>query len=128
VPPVRARSPARGRPPSSRPPSCSAARPTASFFKPTSTDPYCANYPPLPTTDTFWGRGTLHVDGYVVLDRAVTAVTPDGRDDVFPHAAGAHLPLRLRDSDGRERPLTVEHLTTGATCADDPAAICVPLG
>jgi hypothetical protein len=101
---------------------------SASSFEPTSTDPYCANYPPLPTTDTFCGRGTLHVDGYVVLDRAVTAVTPERSGRRVPHAAGAHLPLRLRDSDGRERPLTVEHLTTGATCADGPAAICVPLG
>jgi hypothetical protein len=97
-------------------------------FEPASADPYCADYPPLPTTDTFWSRGSLHVDGYVVLDQAVTAVTPGGRDEVFPTLQARISNLRLRDYDGRERPLTVEQLTTGAPCADDQAAICVPLG
>lgn len=90
---------------------------------------YCFDYPPLPTSDRFWNQmGARAVTGYVVLDRAVTAATPEGRPEVFPT-------LQLRISDLRSFPdptritaLTPGELSVGQVCADDPTAICVPLG
>jgi hypothetical protein len=100
------------------------------FFEqaPDDDQPYCADYPPLPTTDTFWARGTLHVTGYVVLDRAVGPATPKGRADVFPTLQLRLDHLRTRTSEGGETPLTLGPLTAGAACPDDDGAFCVPLG
>jgi hypothetical protein len=93
------------------------------------TEQYCFDYPPLPTSDRFWNQmGAATISGYVVLDEAVTAATPQGRADVFPT-------LRLRISELRQfsdpeqvRTLRLGDLTVGAPCPDDAEAICVPLG
>jgi hypothetical protein len=91
---------------------------------------YCTDFPPLPTRDKFWNQsGAPTLTAWVVLERAVTPETPDGRPEVFPT-------LQLRISDLRELsdPWTVQRrlvpgtLGVGAACADDPRAICVPLG
>jgi hypothetical protein len=91
---------------------------------------YCTASPPLPTRDTFFNQaGARAITAWVVLARAVTPATPDGRPEVFPT-------LQLRISDLRELsdPTTVERrlvpgaLGIGASCADDARAICVPLG
>jgi hypothetical protein len=90
--------------------------------------PYCSDYPPLPTTDTFWARGTQHVTGYVVLDKAVGPATPQGRADVFPTLQLRLDHLRTRTPEGSETPLTLGPLTAGSACPDDDGAFCVPLG
>ena len=90
--------------------------------------PYCANYPPLPATDRFWGRGTAHITGYVVLDKAVGPATPLGRAEVFPTLELRLDHLRIRDENARETPLTVGALSVGAACPDDAGAICLPAG
>jgi hypothetical protein len=91
---------------------------------------YCTGYPPLPTRDKFFNQmGARTITAWVVLDHAVTPATPAGRPEVFPT-------LQLRISDFRllsdattvERRLVPGALGVGAACADDPAAICVPLG
>jgi hypothetical protein len=90
---------------------------------------YCAEYPPLPTVDRFWNTmGADTVTGYVVLDEAVSAATPDGRADVFPTLRLRLSDLRVLDGPGRATGLTVEALTVGAPCPDDADAICVALG
>ena len=91
-------------------------------------DPYCADYPPLPATDTFWGRGTSEITGWVVVDQAVGPATPQGRAEVFPTLQLRLDHLRIRTESGRETPLTVGALSVGAACPDDAGAICVPAG
>ncbi len=93
------------------------------------TEQYCHDYPPLPTSDRFWNQmnaGT--VTGYVLLDRAITPATPDGRPDVFPTLGVRISELRLFSNVEQVRRLGVGHLSVGAACPDDPEAICVPLG
>jgi hypothetical protein len=90
--------------------------------------PYCADYPPLPTTDTFWNQmGAATVSVFIVLDQAVTPAFPMGRSDVFPTLQLRISELRWFSDPGAQRPLTVGGMSIGAACADDPAAICVPL-
>lgn len=93
------------------------------------TERYCFDYPPLPTTDRFWHQmGAATITGYVVLDDAVTAATPEGRAAVFPTVQLRISDLRVFTDPERVRRLTVGDLTVGAPCPDDPDAICVPLG
>jgi hypothetical protein len=89
------------------------------FFKPSpGHDVYCRDYPPLPTTDTFWAHGGPDVvTGYVVLDRAV-----------FPTLQARIDHIRVRDPEGGQRRLTAGPGPVGAACSDDPGALCVPLG
>jgi hypothetical protein len=94
---------------------------------------YCSAYPPLPTRDRFFNQmGARTITAWVVLGQAVTPATPTGRPEVFPT-------LQLRISDFRffsdplgnspaQRSLVPGTLGRGAVCADDPDAICVPLG
>ncbi|WP_138758323.1 hypothetical protein [Modestobacter altitudinis] len=99
------------------------------FFEPVTADEvYCPDAPSLPATGSFHARGTNRVTGYVVLDHAVTAATPQGRDDVLATLQLRISSLRLRSDTGAEQPLAVGAVTTGAVCADDPDALCVPLG
>ena len=88
----------------------------------------CADAGALPTNDTFWNAMGHRTTGYVFLDRAVTAATPDGRSEVFPTLELRLSGLRFMPEPDDERHLGVGALSTGAPCADDPAAICVPLG
>jgi hypothetical protein len=100
------------------------------FFGPSpGHDVYCTDYPPLPTTDTFWSHGGPNVvTGYVVLDQAVTAATPQGRADVFPTLQARIDTLRIKDSETLvERDLDVAAVQTGTACPDDADAFCIPL-
>jgi hypothetical protein len=100
------------------------------FFGPSEGhDVYCSDYPPLPTTDTFWSHGGPPVvDGYVVLDQAVTAATPQGRAEVFPTLQARIDHLRVKDSETLvERSLHVTAVQLGTPCPDDADAFCVPL-
>ena len=90
---------------------------------------YCDDAPPLPTWDKFWNQmGAPTVTTYVVLDQAVTPATPDGRSEVFPTLQLRISDLRVFSDQSQQRGLRVGALTVGAPCADDPDAICVPLG
>jgi hypothetical protein len=88
----------------------------------------CADAGALPTTDTFWNTMGHRTTGYVFLDQAVTAATPDGRAEVFPTLELRISDLRFMPEPDDERPLAVGALSTGAPCADDADAVCVPLG
>lgn len=93
------------------------------------TERYCFDYPPLPTSDRFWNQ--MHaedVTGYVVLDRAVTPATPEGRADVFPTLRLRISELRLFADPEDVRSLRLGELTVGAACPDAPDEICVALG
>ena len=68
------------------------------------------------------------LDGFVVLDQAVTAATPDGRAAVFPTLGLRISELRLFSDPEQVRTLGVGDLSVGAACPDDPEAICVHLG
>jgi hypothetical protein len=97
------------------------------FFSPTQGhDVYCQSSPPLPTTDTFWLRDGNETSGWVVLERAVTPATPEGRADVFLTLQARIDHLRLRSGDD-ELPLSPAAGPVGTPCADDTAALCVPL-
>jgi hypothetical protein len=101
------------------------------FFGPSpGHDAYCTDYPPLPTSDKFWEQGMQHeVTGYVVLDQAVTAATPQGRAGVFPTLQARIDHLRVKDGQTlAERELHVSAVRTGTQCPDDPDAFCIPLG
>ena len=90
--------------------------------------PYCADYPPLPTTDKFWNQmGAATVAVFVVVDQAVTPAFRAGRSDVFATLQLKISNLRLFSDPEAVRPLDVGQMTVGAPCADDPDAICVPL-
>jgi hypothetical protein len=93
------------------------------------TESYCHDYPPLPTSDRFWNQmNAADVTGYVLLDRAVTAATPEGRPDVFPTLGLRISELRLFSTPEDVATLHVGDLSVGALCPDDAEAICVPLG
>ncbi len=93
------------------------------------TEQYCLDYPPLPTSDRFWNQvKAAVVTGYVVLDRAVTSATPDGRPDVFPTLGLRISELRWFSDPEDVRTLEPGDLSVGAACPDDPEAICVSLG
>jgi hypothetical protein len=68
------------------------------------------------------------VTGYVVLDRAVTPATPDGRSGVFPTLGLRISELRLFSDPEDVRRLHLGELSVGAACPDDAEAICVALG
>jgi hypothetical protein len=68
------------------------------------------------------------VTSYVVLDRAVTPTTPEGRPAVFPTLQARIDHIRVRDPEGGQRRLTAGPGPVGAACSDDPGALCVPLG
>ena len=90
---------------------------------------YCTHFPPLPTTDRFWNQmGARSITAWVVLDGAVGPATPQGRPEVFPtlQLRISHL-RRVADAAAQHR-LVPGPFTTGGACADDPNAICVPLG
>jgi hypothetical protein len=90
--------------------------------------PYCADYPPLPTTDMFWNQmGAATVTVFVVLDQAVTPAFPVGRSDVFPTLQLRISELRSFSDPQALQSLTVGGMSVGSACADDPAAVCVPL-
>ncbi|WP_346621659.1 hypothetical protein [Blastococcus montanus] len=90
--------------------------------------PYCAGYPPLPTTDTFWNQmGAASVTTFVVLDRAVGPGSPEGRSDVFPTLQLKISELRWFTDPALVRRLSAGEMSVGLACADDPAAICVRL-
>jgi hypothetical protein len=90
---------------------------------------YCAHYPPLPTTDTFYNHaGPRTVYGYVVLDRAVTPATPQGRPEVFPTLQLELSNLRFYSEPGSATALTPGVPSVGSTCAGDATTICMPLG
>jgi hypothetical protein len=72
--------------------------------------------------------GAPTVTTYVVLDQAVTPATPDGRSAVFPTLQLRISDLRVFSDQSQQRGLGVVALSVGAACADDPDAICVPLG
>jgi hypothetical protein len=91
---------------------------------------YCTDSPPLPTRDSFFNQaGARAITAWVVLARAVTPATPDGRPEVFPT-----LQLRISDLRQLSDPTTVQRrlvpgaLGIGAACADDARSLCVPLG
>jgi hypothetical protein len=89
----------------------------------------CASYPPLPTTDTFWNQmNAASITGYVVLDRAVTAATPEGRPGVFPTLQLELSDLRVLGASGRTQRLTPLTPSVGSICPGDPTAICLSLG
>jgi len=72
--------------------------------------------------------GKPTITAWIVLDQAVTPATPEGRPEVFPT-----LQLRISDlrrflGNGSVQTFTLGALTVGAACADDPDALCVPLG
>jgi hypothetical protein len=93
------------------------------------TETYCDDAPPLPTRDRFWNQsGAATVTVYVVIDQAVTPATPDGRAAVFPTLQLRIFDLRVFADQAQQHGLGVRELTVGAVCADDPDAICVPLG
>ena len=90
---------------------------------------YCDDAPPLPSRDRFFNQmGAATITVYVALDQAVTPATPDGRSEVFPTLQLRISDLRQFEGPSRVHGLGVGVLTVGATCADDPDAICVPLG
>jgi hypothetical protein len=81
-----------------------------------------------PTTDTFaLISGERLVTGYVVLDHAVTAATPQGRPDVFRSLQLKISQLRQFD-DSVPRPLSVDAPTVGRLCSGEQDAVCAPLG
>jgi hypothetical protein len=94
------------------------------------TQMYCTDSPPLPTRDTFFNQaGARAITAWVVLDRAVTPATPDGRPEAFPTLQLRISDLRqMHDATTVQRRLVPGALGMGAPCADDARAICVPLG
>jgi hypothetical protein len=88
----------------------------------------CRDGAAWPTTDTFEAvSGARLITGYVVLDSAVTAVTPQGRSDVFSSLQLKISHLRQFD-DYVPRSLDVDAPTVGQLCPGDQAAVCAPLG
>lgn len=91
---------------------------------------YCTHSPPLPTRDTFFNQsGARTITAWVVLGHAVTPATPTGRPEVFETLQLRISDLRqLSDATTVQRSFRPGTLAVGAACADDPRAICVPLG
>jgi hypothetical protein len=67
------------------------------------------------------------VYGYVVLDQAVTAATPQGRPEVFPTLQVRLSNLRYYSEPGDPQPLTPATPSVGTLCPGEPTALCVPL-
>jgi hypothetical protein len=81
-----------------------------------------------PTTDTFeLVYGAQLIRGYVVLDHAVTAASPQGRPDVLSSLQLKISNLRQFD-DSAPRALSVGTPTVGQSCPGAQDAVCAPLG
>jgi hypothetical protein len=81
-----------------------------------------------PTTDSFETiTGAPLITGYVVLDHAVTATTPQGRPDILSSLQLEVSNLRQFD-DYVPHPLSVDTPTVGQLCSGDRAAVCAPIG
>jgi hypothetical protein len=88
----------------------------------------CRDGAAWPMTDSFETiTGAPLVTGYVVLDHAVTAATPQGRPDILGSLQLEVSNLRQFD-DYVPRPLTVGTPTVGRLCSGDQDAVCAPLG
>lgn len=76
------------------------------------------------TSDSFLANlGQDTVTGYVVLDRAFSPSTPQGRAEVF-----ATLRLRISDIRLSERPAEVHRPTVGSFCPGTQRDLCASLG
>ena len=100
------------------------------FFESSNDDAHpCAQQSHWPTADTFEAvNGKALVTGYVVLDQAVTAATPQGRPDVL---AGLQVQVsRFRELDGYGvwQPITPGTPTVGTFCPGTRTAVCASLG
>ena len=75
------------------------------------------------TSDSFLAStmGQWLITGYVVLDRAYTPSTPQGRADVF-----RTLQLRVSNIRSSGRPVAIGAPTVGALCPGSSDALCVP--
>jgi hypothetical protein len=90
--------------------------------------PFCSDYPPLPTTDTFWNQmGAASVTVFVAVDRAVSPAFPGGRAEVFPTLELEISSLRWFRDPGSVRTLGVGDMSVGAACSHDATAICLQL-
>jgi hypothetical protein len=63
------------------------------------------------------------ITGYVVLDRAITPDTPQGRLDVF-----RTLQLRVSDIQWSGRPVNIGSPSAGSLCPGTRNELCAPLG
>lgn len=77
------------------------------------------------TSDSFQASnvGQSVITGYVVLDRAFTSATPQGRPDVF-----RTLGLRISNIRLSDRPAEVHPPTVGSFCPGSRADLCASLG
>jgi hypothetical protein len=77
------------------------------------------------TSDSFQASnvGQGSITGYVVLDRAFTSSTPQGRVDVF-----ATLQLRISNIRLSDRPAEVHPPTVGSFCPGTTRDLCTSLG
>jgi hypothetical protein len=77
------------------------------------------------TSDSFEASnvGQARITGYVVLDQAFAASTPQGRPDVF-----RTLQLRVSNIRFSGRPATVSPPTVGSLCPGTEDELCVSLG
>ncbi len=77
------------------------------------------------TTDSFQASnmGQEVITGYVVLDRAFTAATPQGRPDVF-----RSLGLRISNIRLSDRPAEVHPPAVGSFCPGTRSDLCASLG
>jgi hypothetical protein len=77
------------------------------------------------TSDSFQASNTGQevITGYVVLDRAFTAATPQGRPDVF-----RTLGLRISNIRLSDRPAEVHPPTVGSFCPGTRSDLCASLG
>jgi hypothetical protein len=77
------------------------------------------------TSDSFQASnvGQAVITGYVVLDQAFTAATPEGRADVF-----SSLGLRISNIRLSDRPAEVHPPTIGSFCPGSRSDLCASLG
>ena len=89
----------------------------------------CAAGAHWPTTDTFEAvNGKALVTGYVVLDQAVTAATPQGRPDVLGALQLQLSRFRELDGYGHWQSVTPAAPSVGAFCPGVRTAVCASLG
>jgi len=94
------------------------------FFQAGESSVPCANGA-WSTSDSFLASnvGQAAITGYVVLDQAFTAATPQGRPDVF-----RSLGLRISDIRLSDRPAEVHPPTIGSFCPGTTSDLCASLG